>query len=167
MVLIYAFANRWSTNVSARVLMDLIDIYQTHPSLSFQKIYAHPRSFFNKYITGSHYPLIIGLGDYYGPLNSIRIETVAKNQYGTAPITALSPVTLNLSLPPLPLIPNGFTFGQSMGSYNCNWMAYSIQTYINRHSPSSGQLFFHLPPKISSTHLAALLTDLLDQNHLF
>lgn len=166
MILVYAFANRWSTNPSARVLMELIDIYQSHPKLTFQKIYGHPRSFFNKYVQGSNYPLIIGMGDYYGPLSAIKVETVAKNQYANSPIYPLTPITLNLSLPPLPSISQGFTFGQSMGTYNCNWMAYSIQAYINRHSPSSTQLFFHLPPKISATHLAAQLADFFESNQL-
>jgi len=165
-VLIYAFANRWGTNISARVLMELIDIYQSHPGLVFQKIYGHPRAFFNKHIWSSSYSLIIGLGDYYGPLTQIKIETQAKNQYGNVPIYPLSPISLPLFLPPLPALPPGFIFGQSMGTYNCNWIAYSTQYFFNRSFPTGRQLFFHLPPKASATTLSADLADLFEANHL-
>ncbi|MFA6602631.1 MAG: hypothetical protein WCT01_02385 [Candidatus Shapirobacteria bacterium] len=167
MILVYAFANRWSTNVSSRVLMDLIDIYQSHPGLTFQKIYGLPHRFFQKYIVGSAYSLIIGLGDYYGPLSQIKLETKAKNQYGTNPILPLSPITLPLSLPPGLILPSGFCYGYSMGTYNCNWMAYSIEAYFNRSYPVGRQLFFHLPPKSTATHLAANLADFFELNRVF
>lgn len=176
MILIYAFSNQWGTNISHRVLLELQKIISpvSYPSLSregkgvgFQLIRFHPRSFFDKYIKRNNYDLIIGLGDFWGDINRIRIETQSFNKYGDASIDAFSPVTLELSLPEVDLVdPQKFVISEHMGIYNCNWIAFQIQKEINSHRPQTRQLFFHLPKKSKAPQLAIDITNLLVNNHL-
>ena len=165
MILIYAFSNQWGTNISHRVLLELQKILP--PSIDYQLIRFHPRSFFEKYIKRNNYDLIIGLGDFWGNINRIRIETQSFNKYGDASIDAFSPITLELTLPEVDLVdPQKFFISEHMGTYNCNWIAFQIQKEINSHQPQTSQLFFHLPKKLKAPEIAADITNLLVNNHL-
>ena len=174
MILIYAFSNQWGTNISHRVLLELQK--NLNPVLSkkgewgkidYQLIRFHPLSFFEKYIKRNNYDLIIGLGDFWGDINRIKMETQAFNKYGDNSIDAFSPITLELSLPPVDLIdPQKFIIGEHMGTYNCNWIAFQIQKEINSHCPQTSQLFFHLPKKAKADFLAADIITLLKNNNL-
>ena len=147
MILIYAFANRWSTNISARVLLELQNQI-TSSQYTFQKIYGHPKTFFQTHIYGKVYDKIIGLGDLYGNFTRVKLETMAKNQYGYKPISTNSPYQIPLNTGPLSYIPD-IIISKNMGNYNCNWIAYQTQLYINAHNLSTIHLFFHLPKKLS------------------
>lgn len=166
MILIYAFSNQWGTNISHRVLLELQKIIK-NPSIDYQLIRFHPRSFFDKYIKRNNYDLVIGLGDFWGDINRIRIETQSFNKYGDQSIDAFSPVTLELTLPEVDLVdPQKFVISEHMGTYNCNWIAFQIQKEINSHRPQTSQLFFHLPKKFRAPEIAADITNLLVNNHL-
>jgi len=167
MILIYAFSNQWGTNVSHRVLLELQKIIPASDLLSYQLIRFHPQNFFKKYIKNNHYSLIIGLGDYFGNIEKIRIETTAHNVYGQNTISAFSPISLELSLPILDYVDsNLFTISEHMGTYNCNWIAYQTQLYISQYSPQTKQLFFHLPKKQPAPILAQNIVKLLQNNNL-
>lgn len=167
MILVYAFSNRWGTNVSSQTLLKLQALLPFSDKINFQKIYFHPRDFFRRYIDGSHYDLIIGLGDYYGPLSKIKIETQAKNVYSQQSIEPFYPIKIDLNLPNIDnLDSSSFIISSNAGTYNCNWIIYRIQLYLNHRSPSTCQLFFHLPPKTSASLLAADVYRLLSDNSL-
>lgn len=189
MILIYAFSNQWGTNISHRTLLELQKLLSSpscerggqgeiglFPTLSreglgeglvFRLIRFHPRQFFQKYISRNQYNLIIGLGDLYGNFSKIRIETQAKNAYNDQPIYPFSPIFLDLNLPNLDNFDsNYFAISSRMGTYNCNWMAYSIQLYINQKHPDTKQIFLHLPKKSNATFLANQIKDLLQLNNL-
>ncbi len=140
----------------------------TGEGFCFQVIHGHPRQFFQKYIRNNQYDLIIGLGDYGGNLDRIRIETIATNRYGDHPIYEFSPYKLELSLPILDLVdPANFVISDFMGTYNCNYMTYSIQNHLNLHHLPTRQLFFHLPKRANSSNLSCHLFDLLTANKIF
>jgi pyrrolidone-carboxylate peptidase len=172
MILIYAFSNQWGTNISRRVLSELQS--RLSPSLlregigvGFYPIYFHPKIFFNKYISRNNYTLIIGLGDFFGDIDKIRLETIAHNVYGANSIYPFSPINFELSLPPLDNLDTKiFTVSEHMGKYNCNWIAYSTELYIRQHSPDTHQLFFHLPKKFNASLAATQIIELLQNNHL-
>lgn len=167
MILIYAFTNQWGTNISRRVYSDLQKLLPPSPEVTYQPIYFHPQAFFNKYIKNNRYDLIIGLGDYYGDIDKTRLETVAHNVYGKNTISPFSPISLELSLPILDYVDTTkFSITEHMGSYNCNWIAYQTQMYINDHSPNTRQMFFHLPKKATPSPLTANIYELLKNNHL-
>ncbi|KKQ71743.1 MAG: hypothetical protein US90_C0001G0074 [Candidatus Shapirobacteria bacterium GW2011_GWE2_38_30] len=135
MILLYAFSNQWATNISRRVYTEL------------QKILPPCQGGIKGgLIRFNKYDLIIGLGDYYGNISKIKIETQARNAYDNRSIYEFAPINLELSLPSLDLVdPQKFIISENMGTYNCNYIAFEIQRWINDHSPASKQLFFHLP----------------------
>ncbi|MCW1949339.1 MAG: hypothetical protein KIH89_002730 [Candidatus Shapirobacteria bacterium] len=166
MILIYAFSNQWGTNISHRTLLELQKIYQNYP-IEFRLIYFDPKLFFQKYIARNQYNLIIGLGDIYSDFPKIRIETQAKNAYNNQPIYPFSPILLDLSLPNLDNFNSQFfVISSSMGTYNCNWMAYSTQLHIDQKHLSTKQIFLHLPKKSASTFIASQIKNLLELNRL-
>ena len=166
MILIYAFSNQWGTNISHRTLLELQKNYQNYP-IEFRLIYFDPKSFFQKYISHNQYDLIIGLGDIYSDFSKIRIETQAKNAYNNQPIYPFSPILLDLSLPNLDNYDSQFfVISSSMGTYNCNWMAYSTQLHINQKHLDTKQIFLHLPKKSNAAFLANQIKNLLQLNHL-
>jgi pyrrolidone-carboxylate peptidase len=166
MILIYAFSNQWGTNISHRTLLELQKIYQNYP-IEFRLIYFHPQQFFQKYIARNQYDLIIGLGDMYTDFSKIRIETQAKNAYNNQPIYPFSPILLDLSLPNLDNFDSQyFVISSSMGTYNCNWMAYSTQLHIDQKQLNTKQIFLHLPKKSNATFLANQIKNLLQINNL-
>jgi pyrrolidone-carboxylate peptidase len=167
MTLIYAFSNQWGTNVSHRVLLELQKLIPTTGSLYYQLVRYHPQNFFKKYIKNNHYSLIIGLGDFYGNIEKIRIETIAHNVYGQNTISAFSPISLELSLPILDYVDSSlFTISEHMGTYNCNWIVYQTQLFINQYSPLTKQLFFHLPKRHPAPIIAQNIFTLLQNNNL-
>ena len=159
MTLIYAFANRWSTNISARVLSEF-QSQITNKNYFFHKIYGHPKAFFHTHIYGKIYDSIIGLGDLYGNFNHLKLETMAKNQYGYKPISTNSPYKISLNTGPLVYRP-GIVISQDMGNYNCNWLAYQTQAYLNSKHLATSHLFFHLPKKLPPTLLSTQIIQFL------
>lgn len=159
MTLIYAFANRWSTNISARVLLEFQHIQagkvpcKGKGGTQYQRVLGHPKAFFQTHIHNKIYDKIIGLGDFYGNFPKIRLETVAKNQYGYKAISTNSPYQISLNTPPLSYNPN-IVISKNMGNYNCNWIAYQTQFYLNSKNLDTIHLFFHLPKKHSPILLA-------------
>ena len=134
----------------------------------FRPIIGHPRQFFQKYIRNDRYDLIIGLGDGFDNISKPRIETIANNRYGHDPIYDFSPYKLELSLPTLDLVdPDIFDISEFMGTYNCNWIAYSIQLLFNQQKLTTKQLFIHLPKRATSSLLARNIFDLLCNNQIF
>jgi len=165
-ILIYAFSNQWATNISRRALTELQKLLPS-PNITFLPIFFHPKSFFKKYIEHNHYSLIIGLGDFYGKTDKIRLETVTHNVYGEASIYPFSPINLEISLPPLDnLNTKVFTVSEHMGKYNCNWIAYSTELYIQQHSPQTRHLFFHLPKSQNATILARQIITMFENNQI-
>lgn len=133
----------------------------------FKLIYFHPRQFFQKYIAHNDYDLIIGLGDTYGDFSKIRIETQAKNAYNNQPIYPFSPILIDLSIPLLENYDsNNFAISSNMGTYNCNWLAYSIQLHIDQKHLSTKQIFLHLPKKSNALFLANQIKNLFDLNNI-
>jgi len=167
-ILVYAFSNQWGTNISHRTLLELQKILKNNISpFEFRLIYFDPKSFFQKYIARNQYDLIIGLGDMYTDFSKIRIETQAKNAYNNQPIYPFSPILLDLSLPNLDNFDSQFfVISSSMGTYNSNWMAYSIQLYINQKQPNTTQIFLHLPKKSNAAFIANQIKELLKINKI-
>jgi hypothetical protein len=178
MVLIYAFSNQWGTNISHRTLLELQKLLEDNKVALFkgnvpqgQRVYQlirfDPKSFFQKYISRNQYDLIIGLGDQYGDFSKIRIETQAKNAYNDEAIYPFSPILLDFNLPNLDNFDsNYFVISSRMGTYNCNWIAYSIELYIDQKHPETKQIFLHLPKKSNATFLASQIKNLLELNNL-
>lgn len=167
-ILVYAFSNQWGTNISRRTLLELQKILKNNISpLEFRLIYFDPKSFFQKYIARNQYDLIIGLGDLYGNFSKIRIETQAKNAYNNQPIYPFSPILIDLSLPNLDNFDSQyFVISSSMGTYNCNWIAYSIQLNIDQKHLDTKQIFLHLPKRSNAAFLANQIKNLLILNSL-
>jgi len=166
MILIYAFSNQWGTNISRRTLLELQKIIKT-PDVIFQLIYFHPRTFFEKYINHKNYDLIVGLGDLYGNFSKIRIETQAKNAFNDQPIYPFSPILLDLNIPNIDNHDSHiFSISSSMGTYNCNWIAYSTQLYLNQKNLSTLHLFLHLPKKSNASFLALQIKSLFESNQM-
>ncbi len=166
MILIYAFSNQWGTNISRRTLSDLQKNLK-NDNILFQVIYFHPRQLFQKYISHNPYELIIGLGDLYGNFNKIRIETQAKNTYNNQSIYPFSPIYIDLSLPNIDNYDSEFfAISSQMGTYNCNWLAYSTQLYLDQHHLSTKHLFLHLPKKANASVLADQIQALFEQNQM-
>jgi pyrrolidone-carboxylate peptidase len=165
MILFYAFSNQWGTNVSRRVLLEIQKLLPQSNNLIFRSINFHPKSFYQKYIYRSHYDLIVGLGDYFGEISKIRIETKAFNKYGNENIDSFTPVSLEISMPVLDLVDNSkFSVSEHMGTYNCNWIVFQIEKEIISRSTETKQLFFHLPKKAKADCLAADIINLLQAN---
>jgi hypothetical protein len=163
-ILIYAFTNQWGTNISHRTLLELQKIIK-NLDIKFQLIRSYPQEFFRKYIQGNQYDLIIGLGD--NPCDKIRIETQAKNSYNDKSIYPFSPILLDLSLPDLDNFDsNYFTISSNMGTYNCNWMAYSTQLYIDQKQLDTKHIFLHLPKRSNASFLASQIKNLFQLNNL-
>ncbi|MBP6989725.1 hypothetical protein KBB48_03045, partial [Candidatus Shapirobacteria bacterium] len=99
MILIYAFSNQWGTNVARRTLSDLQKLIPNFYNINYQIIFGHPRTFANKYLRNDEYSLIIGLGDFWGEGEKIRIETIARNVYGKESIYPIAPIKIELNLP--------------------------------------------------------------------
>jgi pyrrolidone-carboxylate peptidase len=166
-VLIYAFSNQWGTNVSRRTLSELQRYLPKSLGINYQVIFGHPRSFFNKYIRNDVYDLIIGLGDFWGDDEKIRIETVARNVYGKESIYPLAPIKAELSLPEIEMYePNVFEITENMGTYNCNWIAFEIQLVINKKNLKTKNLFLHLPKRARANFLAKNIADLIEANQM-
>lgn len=166
MILIYAFSNQWGTNISRRTLLELQKIIKD-PDIKFQLIRSYPQEFFKKYIQGNQYDLIIGLGDTYSDFSKIRIETQAKNAYNDKSIYPFSPILIDLSIPLIENYDsNYFAISSNMGTYNCNWMAYSTQLHIDQKHLDTKQIFLHLPKKANALLLASQIKNLLELNNL-
>lgn len=169
MILIYAFSNQWGTNISRRVYLELEkDLFPLiQGGIKGGLIRFHPKSFFEKYIKNNSYRLIIGLGDYYGDISKIRIETQARNLYRDQNINPFLPLYQEISLPFLDFVDSqNFSISENMGKYNCNWIAFQTEVYLKQYSPATRHLFLHLPPKINSLVLAKNITDLLINNQM-
>lgn len=167
MVLIYAFSNQWGTNISRRTYSDLQKYLPQISGITYQVIFGHPRTFTNKYIRNDVYNLIVGLGDYFGEGEKIRIETVARNVYGKESIYPLAPIKIELSLPEIEMYePSVFEISENMGTYNCNWVAFETQLIINKRKLASKHLFLHLPKRANSRFLAKNIADLIDVNQM-
>ncbi|MBI2464576.1 hypothetical protein HYV64_00380 [Candidatus Shapirobacteria bacterium] len=165
-ILIYAFSNQWATNISRRVLSELQNNLKSS-DITFLPIHYHPKSFFKKHIEFNNYSLIIGLGDFFGKTDKIRLETITHNVYGENSIYPFSPINLEISLPPLDCLDTRiFTVGEHMGKYNCNWLAYSTELYIQQYSPNTRQLFFHLPKTQKATILANQIITMFKNNSI-
>lgn len=173
MILLYAFSNQWGTNISRQTLLHLQELLGPQPTISFQRLLFHPKNFYQNHIVNHQYSHIIGLGDYYGTADRIILETTAKNVYGAAPIHPLLPITIDLNVPPSLLqgrVPAGqvgfaresLKISHNAGTYNCNWLMFNTQHYLNLHSPSTFHLFFHLPKMHRPSLLAGQLADILD-----
>jgi len=166
MILIYAFSNRWATNVSRLTLTELQKISPL-PQINYQLVSFLPKDFFRRFIERNNYSLIIGLGD--GPKFSdrIHIETQTKNAYNDQSIYPFSPILLDLNLPNIDIHdPRFFKISSNMGTYNCNYLVYLTQLHINQHSPKTLHLFLHLPPRFNAALLAQKISDLLINNHI-
>ena len=180
MILIYAFSNQWGTNISHRTLLELQKLLKNNISplnqggmsegqrgFDFKLIYFHPRQFFQKYIARNQYDLIIGLGDLYGDFSKIRIETQAKNAYNNESIYPFSPILIDLSIPLIENYDsNYFAISSNMGTYNCNWIAYSIELHIDQKHLDTKQIFLHLPKRSNASFLASQIKNLLDLNNI-
>ena len=166
MNLIYAFSNRWGTNISSQTLLHLQKLMSS-PDFNFQKICGHPKSFFQSHILNKQYNCIIGLDDFFGNLHKIRLETKAKNLYGSRPISTNASFLLPLNIPSLSHFDNNhFILAQNMGSYNCNWIAYQTQLFLNSRNLDTFHLFFHLPKRQSAQFLASAIADFLLSNQM-
>lgn len=167
MILIYAFSNQWGTNTSRRTLSELQQYLPQSLGINYQIIFGHPRSFVNKYIRNDVYDLIIGLGDFYGDEEKIRIETVARNVYGKESIYPLAPIKIELSLPEIEMYePSIFEITENMGTYNCNWIAFETQLILNKRKLKTKHLFLHLPKRVNSKFLAKNIKDLMEANQM-
>jgi len=165
-ILIYAFSNHWGTNISHRTLLELKKLIN-YPDINFQLIYFHPKQFFRKYIEHNPYSLIIGLGDGSKFAHKIHIETQAKNAYNDDTIYPFSPIFLDLNLPVVDNYDSQyFQISSNMGTYNCNWLAFSTQLSLNQRSAETLHLFLHLPQLANATILAEKIKDLLDLNQM-
>ena len=99
--------------------------------------------------------MIVGLGDFWGEGDKIRIETAAKNAYGQETIYPLSPIRLEVSMPDLDIYdPNKFIISENMGTYNCNWLVFMTQLQFNQHQDKGRQIFFHLPKRAVAETMA-------------
>jgi len=178
MILIYAFSNRWSTNISRLVLSELQKAIKNSDIL-FLPVNSYPQEFFRKHIQGClpcqgevaegrrGLSLIIGLGDGSKFANKIHIETQAKNAYNDKEIYPFSPIFLDLNLPNIDIYDsNYFQISANMGTYNCNYLAYKTQLYLNQHSPETKHLFLHLPQKSNAHDLAVNIVKFLSENSL-
>lgn len=134
--------------------------------VSLQKIYGHPKTFFQTHIYGKFYDKIIGLGDFYGDFPKIRLETLAKNQYGYKPISTNSSFQTALNTGPLSYNPN-IVISKNMGNYNSNWIAYQTQLYLNSKDLDTIHLFFHLPKKLPPALLTTYITQFLKNYPIF
>jgi len=166
MILLYAFSNRWGTNISRRTLLELKHLLP-NPEINYQLVYYNPQPFFHKYIEHNNYSLIIGLGDGSKFITKIKIETQAKNAYHDDSIYPFSPILLDLSLPSVDIYDSlHFAIGSNMGTHNCNYLAYATQLYLNQHSPATFHLFLHLPQNQNAAFLANNILHLIQDNHL-
>jgi len=147
--------------------LELEKIIPPSDYVCYRLVRFHPHQFFQKYLKNNLYDLVIGLGDYHGPLSRIRLETRAKNVYGDKEIYPFSPIYLDLSLPVVDNLDSRFfQIAANMGTYNCNWLAYSLELLIQQKHLSTRQLFFHLPQKSNAADLAGNIRDLLQINQL-
>lgn len=167
MILIYAFSNQWGTNVSRRTYSDLQRYLPQSLGINYQVIFGHPRIFANKYIKNDIYDLIIGLGDYFGDGEKIRIETIARNVYGKESIYPLASIKIELSLPEIEMYePTMFEITENMGTYNCNWIAFETQLILDKRKLKTKHLFLHLPKRVNSGFLAKNIADLIEANQM-
>jgi pyrrolidone-carboxylate peptidase len=166
MILIYAFSNRWGTNISRRVLSEMQHVL-TQKDIFFLPVFFFPKSFFHKYIESNQYSVIIGLGDGSRMLTKIKIETQARNNYNEQVIYPFSPIFLDLNLPSVDNFDSEyFQIGSNMGTYNCNWLAYKTQLNLNQHHPQTKHLFLHLPQKSNASIITSKVVNLLLENHV-
>jgi len=167
MILIYAFSNQWGTNVARRTLSDLQKLIPNFYNINYQIIFGHPRTFANKYLRNDEYSLIIGLGDFWGEGEKIRIETIARNVYGKDSIYPLAPIKIELNLPEIEMYePDMFEITENMGTYNCNWIAFETQLVINKKKLKTKHLFLHLPKKSNSMIMAKNIANLIESNRM-
>jgi hypothetical protein len=168
MILIYAFSNHWATNVSRLTAAALAkEVRPNNKGIDFKIINGYPQEFFRKYIENNYYSLIIGLGDGSRYIDKIQIETKAKNSYNERSIYPYSPIYLELSLPPIDDYDHQY-FGVSsnMGTYNCNYLAYRTQLYLDQKKLDTKHIFLHLPPKFDAATSSKAINDFFTLNHL-
>ena len=165
MILLYAFSNRWGTNISRRTL---IELQKTLPSAQVDfELVSFPKEFFHKHIEHYQYSLVIGLGDGSKFSDKIHIETQTKNSYNDQSIYPFSPIFLDLNLPNVDIYdPGFFKISSNMGTYNCNYLAYLTQLYINQHIPETMHLFLNLPQRQNAALLAQKISELFQANKL-
>ena len=174
MILIYAFSNHWGTNVSHRTLIELENLPffkgrspEGERDFDFELIQGYPHVFFRKHIEYNNYSLIIGLGDGSKYGDKIKIETQAKNAYNDKEIYQFSPIFLDLNLPNVDIYDSHyFQISSNMGTYNCNWLAYKTQLYLNQRSPETKHIFLHLPQKSNAHILAINIANLFNDNQM-
>jgi hypothetical protein len=129
---------------------------------------SHPQEFFHRYIEHKIYSLIIGLGDGPKFQTRIHIETQAKNNYQGKEIYPFSPILLDLNLPVVDNYDSHlFRISSNMGTYNCNYLAYRTQLYLNQKSSSTFHLFLHLPPQSNAQLISQQLLKFFNENNLF
>ncbi|MFA6007269.1 MAG: hypothetical protein WC784_01310 [Candidatus Shapirobacteria bacterium] len=167
MILIYAFSNQWGTNISRRTLSELQRYLPQSLGINYQVIFGHPRTFTKKYIQNDIYDLIIGLGDFYGDGEKIRIETIARNVYGKESIYPFAPIKIELSLPEIEMYePSVFEITENMGTYNCNWIAFETQLTLNKRKLETKHLFLHLPKRARVNFIAKNIAGLIEANQM-
>jgi len=99
--------------------------------------------------------------------DKIRIETQTKNAYNNKEIYPFSPIFIDLNLPNVDLHdPNIFSISSNMGTYNCNWIAYSTQLLIDQKKLATQHMFLHLPKKANANFLAREIHSLLVNNQI-
>ena len=135
--------------------------------MDFLPIYFYPQAFFYKYIEHNNYSIIIGLGDGTRHLSKIKIEIQTKNAYNYQEIYPFSPIFLDLNMPTVDIYDsNYFQIGTSMGTYNCNWLAYKTQLSLNQRNLDTKHLFLHLPRQFNASIIADQIQQLINDNHL-
>lgn len=145
--------------------MELQKLLSDNLDIKYQLVSYDFKRFFEKYIKNDLYDLIIGLGDSYGNFNKIKIETQAKNVYGNESIYPFSPIFLDLNIPLIDYYDSHvFAVSSNMGTYNCNWIAYSTQLSLNQKHLETKHLFLHLPPKASAAVLAREIRSFFENN---
>ncbi len=166
MILIYAFSNRWATNISRRVLTSLQQTLN-NTNIVYLPVNSSPQVFYKKHVEFQQYSLIIGLGDGPKYLDKIAIETQTTNSYNQQSIYPYSPVKFNISLPPLDDFDHRFfKTSSNMGIFNCNYLAYRTELNIHQKKLSTFHLFFHLPTKANAKFIADKIIDFFTLNQL-
>lgn len=91
---------------------------------------------------------ILGLGQFFGEQDKIRIETKCYNNFSDRPLNKErefeEAVMINLFLKPLSLS----KFFESIGDYYCNLVSWKIMELINQGELKSKYTFLHIPKQM-------------------